>query len=130
MPVIGRQLPSSFITALTGTPDVTKLTTLKMTLNEKIKTLSTLDDEVANLLDDEGDDIDQADLYKQRIYTVIVSIDEAITPAPPTPPAPATATATSSRGDPLPADAACRVKLPKLTIRPFDGDMDELLGLV
>ena len=97
-----------------------------MTLNEKIKTLSTLDDEVANLLDDEGavaDDIDQADLYKQRIYTVIVSIDEAITPAPPTPPAPSTATATSSRDDPLPADAACRVKLPKLTIRPFDGDI-------
>ena len=113
-------------TALTGTPDVTKLTTFKMTLNEKIKTLSTLDDDVANLLDDEGalaDDIDQADLYKQRIYTVIVSIDEAITPAPPTPPAPSTATATSSRDDPLPADAACRVKLPKLTIRPFDGDI-------
>lgn len=103
-----------------------------MTLTENIRTLSTLDDEIANLMDDEealADDIDQADLYKQKIYAVIVSIDEAITPAPPTPPTPASPAATS-RSDPLPTDAACRVKLPKLTLRPFDGDITKWTGLI
>ena len=100
-------------TALAETPDIKKLTTFKMTLTEKIKTVSTLDDEIANLLDEEealSDDIDQADLYKQKIYAVIVSIDEAISPAPPTTPA-SVSSATTARSDPLPANAACRVKL-------------------
>ena len=79
-------------------------------------------------MEDEGalaDDIEQSDEYKQKIYAVIVSIDKAITPAPPTAPALTSAAPgrTPSRDDPLPADAASRVRLPKLTIRPFDGDI-------
>ena len=56
-----------------------------MTLSEKIKTLGTLDDEIANHLEDEGalaKDIEQSDEYKQKIYTIT---DKAIAPAPPTP---------------------------------------------
>ena len=77
-------------TVLAGELDSSRLSTLKMTLTEKIKTLSTLDDEIANLLEDEGalaEDIEQSDEYKQKIYAVIVSIDKAIAPAPPTGPA-------------------------------------------
>ena len=46
-----------------------------MTLTEKIKTLSTLDNEIVNLLEDEGalaEDIELSDEYKQKIYAVIV----------------------------------------------------------
>ena len=111
-------------TALTGEPDVSRLTALKMAITEKLKSLSTLDDDIANLIEDEAElatDIEQADDYKQRIYTAIVSIDKAVAPTPPTGPAPHRDRA-SARDDPLP-DAASRVKLPKLTIRSFDGDI-------
>ena len=111
-------------TALTGEPDVSRITALKMAITEKLKSLSTLDDDIANLIEDEAElatDIEQADDYKQRIYTAIVSIDKAVAPTPPTGPAPHRDRA-SARDDPLP-DAASRVKLPKLTIRSFDGDI-------
>ena len=71
------------VSILTGELDVSKLSTLKMTLTEKIRTLTTLDDEITNLLEDEGalaDDIEQSDEYKQRIYAVIVSIDNSRCP--------------------------------------------------
>ena len=76
-------------TVLAGELDTSRLSTLKMTLTEKIRTLSAVDDEIANLLEDEGalaDDIEQSDEYKQKIYAVIFSIDKAITPAPLTAP--------------------------------------------
>ena len=69
---------------LAGELDTLKLSTLRMTLAEKIETLGTLD-EIANLLEDEGalaEDIEQSEEYKQKIYAVI---DKAIAPAPPTP---------------------------------------------
>ena len=73
-------------TVLDGERDVSRLLALKMTLSEKVKTLSTLDNEITNLLEDEGalaEDIEQSDEYKQKIYAAIVSIDKAIAPAPP-----------------------------------------------
>lgn len=72
-------------TVLAGELDNLKLSTLRMTLAEKTRTLSTLADEIANLLEDEGalaEDIEQPDEYKQKIYAIIVSIDKAITLAP------------------------------------------------
>ena len=112
-------------TVLAGELDTLKLSTLRMTPAEKIKTLSTLDDEIASLLEDEealAEDIEQSDEYKQKIYAIIVSIDKAIALAPSMTPA-LVATAPPLHGDSLSTDAASRVRLPKLTIRPFDCDI-------
>lgn len=112
-------------TALTREPDVSKITALKMTITKKLKSLSALDDGIANLIEDDGElasDIEQADNYRQRIYTAIVAIDKATAPALPIGPAPLP-DQTPTCGGPLLTDAASRVKLPKLTIRPFDGDI-------
>lgn len=71
-------------------------------LTEKTRMLSLLDDEITNLLEDEGalaGDIEEADEYKQN------TIVKVITPALPT--APAAHAHTSPRSDPLPMDAAC-----------------------
>ena len=113
-------------TVLAGELDASKLSALKMTLTEKVKTLSTLDDEIANLLEDEGtlaEDIEQSDEYKQKIYAVIVSIDKVI--APPVGPTfgPGGPARTHARVDPSPDELASRVRLSKLTLHPFDGDI-------
>ena len=97
-----------------------------MTLTEKVKTLSTLDDEIANLLEDEGtlaEDIEQSDEYKQKIYAVIVSIDKAIAPPAGSTFSPGGPVHTLARVNSLPDELASRVRLPKLTLRPFDGDI-------
>ena len=98
-----------------------------MTLKEKLEKLSILDEEIADLLDDDdavAEDVEEADEYKQKIYTAISSIDEALAPPilipaaahPPTP-------SGSTRSDPPPTGSDSRVRLPKLTIRSFDGDI-------
>ena len=87
-------------TILAGDRDISRLSVLKMMLTEKTKTLSVLDEEIVSLLEDEGalaDDIEQI--------------------------ASSASLQTSSAAEPLPTDAASRVRLPKLTIRQFDGDI-------
>ena len=108
----------------TAGSDVLRLTQLSRSLKEKLDVLTTLDGDIINLVDEGsvGDEIEQADTFKEGIYSTLVKIEKYCAPPPvappttvPTPPttlSPATASESSSR-----------VRLPKLTIRPFNGDL-------
>ena len=63
--------------------DATKLAQLRLSLREKLETISKLDDELFELIDDEGEltsEIDQADIFKQSIYATLVKLDDQLTP--------------------------------------------------
>ena len=108
--------------ALVGdTPDRDRLSLLRITLKEKLETIKTLDAEIVDLIQDEGglvDGIEQADTYKETLYEAILKVDRLLNATPPTLEAPPT----TARG--TPADARVnRVKLPKLQLRSFNGDL-------
>jgi len=87
--------------------------------------LSNLDDMMAIFLTYEYElatDIEQADDNKHKIYTAIASIEKAIAPTPPTGLCSVLDHA-STHDNLLLLDAASRVRLPNLSIRPFDGDI-------
>ena len=95
-----------------------KLSQLKLSLQEKLEVLRQLDAEILELTDEEGlvDEIEQADLFKEGIYTI------AATPiAPPTPGTPPTTPRASTETPTEPIER--RVKLPKLSLKSFNGDI-------
>ena len=112
-------------TIIADKTDNSKLPVLKITLKEKLEKLSTLDQEIADLMDDDdtvAEDMEEADEYKQKIHAAINSIDGAL--VPPAIPAPTVVTpGVPARADPLPSGPAPRVRLPKLIIQPFEGDI-------
>ena len=105
-------------------PDTTKLSQLKLSLKEKLEVLSRLDGEILYLVKEEEsvtEEIEQSDGIKEGIYSILVRIDglsksKTPPPASPTPPR-----------DGVRAEAGGTshgiVKLPKLTIQPFKGDL-------
>ena len=104
--------------------DSTKLSLLKCSLQEKLETLKTLDGEIIDLIDDDklAEEIEQADAFKETIYEAIIKIDKATSKtAPPSPASPDTdrRDATSSS----PSTCGKSVKLPKLSLRSFNGDI-------
>ena len=61
--------------------DATKLAQLQLSLQEKLETIGKLDDELFELIDDEGEltsEIDQADIFKQSIYGTLVKLDDQL----------------------------------------------------
>ena len=95
--------------------DTAKLTKLKMSLQDKIPVLNRLDEDVLGLLETDvavADDITQSDTFKGDIYAAIVNIDQHISARSPPDPS------LVSR----PAAGASTMKLPKLTIQPFNGE--------
>ena len=121
--------------------DADQLRLTKQMLEEKVKTLKSLDEEIAELVPDEEleDEIQQADQQIERIYGVLTKLNKALllprptTPptgaaAPPTPPATHTpATSRSPIPDPPPehrvATTTDRVKLPKISLPHFRGNL-------
>ena len=100
-------------------PDKSRLSLLRLTLKEKLETVKTLDAEVIELIEDEtlADEIEQADSYRESIFSALIKIDQ-LDGAPPTNPdphPPTRATPTESRGS--------RVRLPKLQLCHFSGDL-------
>lgn len=60
-------------------PKLTKLSPLKLSLEEKLATLKLLDNEILDLIEEEESlarEIEQADTYKEGIYQAIVRIDQ------------------------------------------------------
>ena len=98
-------------------PDLSKL---KLSLQEKLETLKLLDGEILGLVD-KGDlisEIEQADNFKEGIYTAVIKIGKIVNRASlPTPDCPAETLAT------IPSWRSDRVKLPKLVLRSFNGDI-------
>ena len=99
--------------------DIAKLTQLKLSLQEKLETLKQLDGEIAELTEEDNlaTEIEQADNYKSDIYEAIVKIDRAISATPTTPPA------TPGLPEAPRAPERSRVKLPKMNLKPFSGDI-------
>ena len=103
-------------------PNAPKLMLLKMSLEEKLDTLKTLDNEVVDLIEEEAalEEIEQVDKFKQSIYAVMIKIKDLAT-APPTsccglhP-----LRSRSTRGRRM---GISRVKLPKLILRVFNEDL-------
>ena len=102
-------------------PDVARLSQLKLSLQEKLETLKLLDGEIVDLTEENhlADEIEQADGFKERIYAAMVRIDSQMT-------VPVTSESAPSAVDTPHSPAAPRgnrIKLPKLTLRPFNGDV-------
>ena len=105
------------------TPDKERLSLLRLTLNEKLETIKALDSEVIELIDDDtlADEIEQADSYKESIFNALLKIEQ-ITKAPPTSSSP-TETPPTERRTPPSDSSSSRVRLPKLHLRSFGGDL-------
>jgi hypothetical protein len=96
--------------------DLAQLAKIRLSLQEKVSVLKQLDSEVVDLVgeDEVADEIEQADTYMEDVYATMAKLDQlaskstSSTPAPPT------------RSDPPRHD---KVKLPKLTIQPFKGEL-------
>ena len=114
--MIGKQLVAE-------SPNAVKLSQHELSLKEKLETLGQLDAEILDLVEEESiaEEIEQSDEFKERIYSVLVRIDHLSKPKAKTPP-PSTPTA-SRDGTTGGVAPHSKVKLPKLTIQPFGGDL-------
>ena len=61
-------------------PTLNRLMQCKLSLNEKLDRLHTLDEEILALVEDEGiaDEIEQADQFKERIQQVVFRVEHEI----------------------------------------------------
>ncbi len=114
----------------TPSPELTRLSQLRCSLEEKLETLKLLDAEILDLVEDEEaltDEIEQADEFKSAIYTAIIKAEKKNQPM-----AASTGHASTSSADPgTPGSAASaktnRMKLPKLALRSFSGNITQWL---
>ena len=107
-------------------PDPQRLAQLKLSLQEKHSALRQLDNEILELIEGEADitkDIDESDSFNQTIYEALVKIERHGE-------GPSIATPTSGMGIGTTRDpgmsrgsTGTRARLPKLSLRPFDGDL-------
>ena len=162
-----RQLEEA--SAVTGGVALERLLQWKLSLNDKLQKLKSLDNEILALVNDNAidDEIEQADVFSERLQQSIIGVDQLIssksavtttrrsslTPRTTEPTTESSATAvtetstsrtiptetsaavtteasTSSTAGLLPTDEVpvvsdvhCRVKLPKLVPKPFNGDL-------
>ena len=99
------------------TLDKARLAQLKLSLQEKLDTLKQIDGEILELTE-EGDlenEIQQADTFKDSVYSAMVRLQEAVKET-------VTATPPTSVAA-MPHTPDHRIKLPKLTIQSFDRDV-------
>ena len=98
-------------------PSPASLAQLRLSLNKKLELLDRLDDEYLSKIpeNDVADEIASSDEFKEGLYAAIVNIDRALT-------VPATPVPVVSTASPAPT-AGPKVKLPKLTLKSFDGDI-------
>ena len=100
-----------------------------MTLKEKLDTIKTLDAEIVDLIDDETEltrEINQADTYRETLFSALIKTDKLLEATPSSLPVarfPTLSTPTvaaTTRSNP--------VRLPKLQIRRFNGDLTKWTG--
>ena len=106
------------------TTDTSKLTQLKLSLQEKLETLRQYDSEILDLTEEDQlvTEIEQADIFKEEIYTAITKIDK---PVGLISLSPRTSSHVRAPADvpPPTRDSTHQAKLPKLTLKPFNGDI-------
>ena len=99
---------------------------MRWSIKEKLNEIRTLDSEILALANEEelDEEIAQADLYKERIYSTLIAIERASRPLPTTVAASAVApTDTGGIASTVGSAARNKVRLPKLTIKPFNGQL-------
>ncbi len=103
------------------TRDMERLSLLRLTLNEKLETIKALDSEVIELLDDDAlaEEIEQADGYKESVYDTLIRIDRVTKAAI----ASSADTLLKEREFLIPESRSSRIRLPKLQLRSFAGDL-------
>ena len=109
--------------AVGGDLDHSKLNQLGMSLKEELEEIKDLDSETVALIGDEEleDEIAQTDLYKERIYSILILIEKATEPMPAT-----TTAAPSTTATPTPTSTSThsnKVRLSKLTVKSFNGKL-------
>ena len=110
--------------ALTSeTPDTERLSLLRLTVNEKLGTIKALDTEVIEVIEKDealASEIEQADNYEEGVFQALIMIDR-VTKAPS-----ARSPPTSIEGEaraPPPESLSSSVRLPKLQLQSFNGDL-------
>ncbi len=117
--------------AITAEPlDVSKINQLKRSLEDKLRTLSVLDEEILGLMGEEAieEEIGQADEIKERIYTARTRLDGVSLVADPT-----AGDSPPPTEPPVPRRTReARVKLPKISasIRWRSHQVDFVLGFL
>ena len=109
------------IMAAAGDPDIATLNQLGMSLKEKLQEIKVFDSEILALDEELEEEIAQADLFKERIYSTLIRIEKASAPAPPPTGTPAVIEPTVAA--PTTTAHSYKVRLPKLTIKPFNGKL-------
>ena len=105
-------------------PNQAKLACLQLALNKKLEVIKARDTEVIELIQDDGldADIERADEFKETIFSALLSVDHLLKRLNPTP-----VTTTASVLEPSTHASShashTKVKLPKLQLRPFSGDL-------
>ena len=100
-------------------PNAHRLSLLKLTLTEKLETIKGLDAEIVEITPEEGleEEIRQSDEYKERIYDALTRIDGL------THVSVAASTGSSPPPPTFALDHGAKVKLPKLSLPHFNGDV-------
>lgn len=119
-----QQVNETIATRGVDSADNKRLLQLKFNLEEKLSTLKQLDEQILEMVEEEGvaDEIEQADNFKERIYAAIIDIEGCCSNG--SPPSGSSTRAAASAAPAVPfSPHSTRVKLPKLAIRPFDGNI-------
>lgn len=101
-------------------PDADRLSLLKLTLTEKLDVLKALDAEIIEITPEEGleEEIGQSDEYKEK-YEALTLINKALGSTPTTA---AMSSAEAQTSEPT-GERPPKVKLPKLSLPHFNGDL-------
>ena len=104
----------------TDTPDKARLSLLRLSLKEKLETIKGLDAEVIDLIEDDSlaDEIEQADGYKETIFASLIKNDKLMESVP----VPRTSTERLP-AEPRTETPSSRVRLPKLQLKPYGGEL-------
>ena len=94
-----------------------------MSLEEKLTVRNSFDREILDLVDESAvtDEIEQSDIFEEGVYEVLIEIESGCNTA--TPAVRATTTATTTDTTTATTTGTIKVKLPKLSIQPFSGDI-------
>ncbi len=106
-------------------PDLSRLALLRLTLREKLDTIKTLDAEIVDAIDDETEltrEIERADAYREEtLFSALIKADKLLEATPTVAPPPVVTPPTGTTRSNL-------VRLPKLQIRRFNGDLTRWTG--
>ena len=107
-----------------STPDVVRLSQLKLSL-QKLDVLKQLDGEILGLVDEDSvaEEIEQADRLKEAIYGIMVRIDRLSVLPVTSPHSSPPSRAPVAELVPHSSQGGSRVKLPKLSIPRFNGEL-------